>query len=472
MTAPLLGVTVMPEYIQSEGISPVLDRLQGLARAGSVTTSPYVAAEAAPGQGEREPPGDAGKGSGRLLDRPLWGKREVWMETASSFRPDPTLYRDLEYRPPEANALTDASGSLVGAFLDEAVARGMETWLQVQAAIPPGHRVQFGGPLPGDEPLLPNGTPGGPRVDRNVSLGSRRLRDYMRAFISDICRNYPQADGIKFDWPEYPVYTFESLFFDFNPSIAPIGRAVGTDLATLARGTSEVLHDLGSAAIRQKRIALDNLDTFLASLIDSYPVLAELLALKAAVVEDYARFLRETLDAASDGRKRMFLQSFPPPLNRATGLDFARAGAVADVVGVKLYTMHWPLIEAGYIAALQSRADIAPDSAARVISRLLALSPDVERRAGAIRYPEPDEVHPAASADLAAKIVDARNELPATVELVAISHGYGPVADVARRARAVIDARPDAVHVNRYCYLSDEKLRAIGNELDVVGEGA
>ena len=72
--------------------------------------------------------------------------------------------------------------------------------------------------------MLPDGTAGGARPDRNVSLGSEDLRAYMRAFVTDICRTYPQVDGIKFDWPEYPVYTFDSLFFDFNPAIAPLAK--------------------------------------------------------------------------------------------------------------------------------------------------------------------------------------------------------------------------------------------------------
>ena len=462
MTAQTLGITVMPEYIQSEGIAPLVDQLIGRAGVRSVTTSPYVAAEAAPGRGEREPPDDGGKGNRRLLDRPLWGKREVWMETAPSFVPDAALYDELVYRPPEVSPLTAAEGARVGSFLDAAMARGADTWLQIQAAIPPCHRVQFGGPAPGDHPMLPDGSAGGARPDRNVSLGSEDLRAYMRAFVTDVCRTYPQAGGIKFDWPEYPVYTFDSLFFDFNPSIAPLARHIGLDLELLAQGTGDFLSDLGDGNLRRKRIALDDLDSFLASLRAAYPVLGDLLALKTAVVEDYARFLRDTLDTASGGTKRLFLQSFPPPLNRATGLDPARAGALADAVGVKLYTMHWPLIEADIIASLQTWADLSPELTARVVSRLLALSPDAPRASGTIRYPEPDEAHPAASDDLANKIRQARRDLPNSVDLVAISHGYGPLDDMIRRLRAVSGAGAQEVHINRYCYLSDAKLDAIG----------
>lgn len=131
MIDPNLGITVMPEYAQSEGVEAVLDNIAGLARAGSLTTSPYVASLAPKGTGHREPPSDGGLGQKRLLDRSLWGQRELWMTAAPSFRPDPQLYEGLAYRPPEPTALTDDQGAVVGHFVDAAKARGMEVWMQI-----------------------------------------------------------------------------------------------------------------------------------------------------------------------------------------------------------------------------------------------------------------------------------------------------------------------------------------------------
>ena len=95
-----LGITVMPEYIQSEGVERVLG---SLTRAGAtaVTTSPYVMAPAGEAAGgAREPPIDAGAGGVRLLDRPLWGRRELLVRTAPSFAPERSLYAGLRYQPP------------------------------------------------------------------------------------------------------------------------------------------------------------------------------------------------------------------------------------------------------------------------------------------------------------------------------------------------------------------------------------
>ena len=92
-----LGVTVLPEYIQSEGIDGILENLIGRVGANAVAISPYVMAEADKETGNREPPADAGAGAVRLLDRPLFGKREVWVTTAPSFEPRKELYAGGKY---------------------------------------------------------------------------------------------------------------------------------------------------------------------------------------------------------------------------------------------------------------------------------------------------------------------------------------------------------------------------------------
>ena len=69
---PALGVTVMPEWFQHEGIEPVLDRLQG-SGAARIATSPVCLELVREGEGAREPPADGEAGKVRPLDRPLFG---------------------------------------------------------------------------------------------------------------------------------------------------------------------------------------------------------------------------------------------------------------------------------------------------------------------------------------------------------------------------------------------------------------
>ena len=55
-SAKTLGITVMPEWIQVEGIDALLDNLQGRAGATAIATSPYVMEPADKATGGREPP--------------------------------------------------------------------------------------------------------------------------------------------------------------------------------------------------------------------------------------------------------------------------------------------------------------------------------------------------------------------------------------------------------------------------------
>src|SRR5690606_31694705 len=105
-----LGITVMPEYLQNEGVDAVLDRLAAVG-VTAVATSPYVMEPADEQSGGREPPDDAGAGNVRLLDRPLWGQRALFVRTAPSFAPEKRLYAGLRYQPAEATPLTQREGA-------------------------------------------------------------------------------------------------------------------------------------------------------------------------------------------------------------------------------------------------------------------------------------------------------------------------------------------------------------------------
>ncbi|MFT7642720.1 MAG: hypothetical protein ACI9G1_004478, partial [Pirellulaceae bacterium] len=236
----LVGVTVLPEYIQFEGIDRVLDNLQSRAGATAVATSPYVMEVADEATGSREPPIDAGAGKVRLLDRPLWGKRELWMRTAPSSEPNAWLYEGLRYQAAEPDQLTDEHGHIVSDFLDAAKSRGLATYLQVQSAIPPGYRVQFGGPEEEDLPRLPDGRIPQNRVANNGSLASPHIVDYHVAMLKDLCEAYPQIDGIRVDWPEYPPYRLDSVFVDFSDFAHDAADEFGFDFETMRRDTQAV----------------------------------------------------------------------------------------------------------------------------------------------------------------------------------------------------------------------------------------
>ena len=424
----LLGITVMPEWIQSEGIDRVLDNLE-MAGANAVATSPYVMAPSDDPAAGREPPIDAGAGRVRLLDRDLWGRRELRCVTAPSFVPDRSLYQGLRYQPAEAGELTRREGSKVGAFIEAAQSRGIEVHLQVQAAIPPGYRVQFGGPEAEDQPLLPDGAVHQGRVDKNGSLAAPEIIAYLEALLKDVARAYPTVDAVRLDWPEYPPYTLDSWLFDFSPHAERAAAAKGHDFTALRK----------VAGRYQAEPAL--------FLKDGLAPLAGLGRFKADLVVDLLGRARAALPTGT----RLVAHAFPPPWNALSGLDYGRVGAIADDIAIKLYTMHWPMMLHGYLERM-GRLDAA---GAAAIQRLFDTG---EAPLDALRYPEPLEPHPVSDAAQMRKIRKAAAEAPA---IHAAAHAYGPVEDVLARARVAWEASGRRIWLNRYGYLSDAKLETL-----------
>jgi hypothetical protein len=464
--AGVTGVTVMPEFFQVEGVETVLDNLQRRARVDAIATSPYVMTPMPDGQGGREPPIDAGAGSVRLLDRPLWGRRELFVRTAPSFVPDAGLYRGLRYQPAAADDLTRAHGHVVADAIRAAKSRGMTVLLQVQAAIPPGYRVQFGGPAEEDRPRLPDGTTPAVRVDNNGSLASPHLHDYARAMVRDILRAYPDIDGLRIDWPEYPPYSLDGAFFDFGPHAEAAAARLGYDFAAMraAAGAlrARLLGGLTPGDLTMWTERDGGRFRLLQAAIDT-PALRDWLAFKADLAIGMVETFRAALDAAAPGRL-LVAGAFPPPFTALSGFSFRRAARSCDAIMVKLFTMHWAMMVRAWGDTLVAANPGLRGHAA--LPRTLAALFDIVDDAGYDRledwrYPEPEEAHPVGGHAQTRKIRSAQAEAGDT-PVWAMPHGYGPVADFARRFAIAHDAARGRVWVNRYGYLSDAKLDAMG----------
>ena len=461
-----LGVTVMPEYIQTEGIDAVLDNLIGKAGATAVATSPYVMAPADEKTGSREPPIDAGAGAVRLLDRPLWGKRELYVKTAPSFAPEPSLYRGLRYQPPPATALTHQDGGIIRDFIHAAQARHLKVYFQVQAAIPPGYRVQFGGPCDDDQPLLPDGRIPPKRVASNGSLASPHIRDYTSALLRDLCLAYPDIDGIRVDWPEYPPYLLDSAFLDFGEHARAAAERLGFDFARM-RGEVGAFYKLLHGGLKETHlIAWSGPDggryRLLRALADA-PGLIGFMRFKAVLVEELLAGFRRTLNEAAGPRLDLVPNAFPPPFTLASGMDFARAARHSSAISVKLYTMHWPMILNFYgNQILKANPSLPERLLVRALVRWLDIADDEGLASlAAYSYPPPDAPHQVGPKAQARKIRDAQAEA-GDVPVYSLAHGYGPVDDFRKRLEVAWRASRHGMWVNRYAYLSDRKIETIG----------
>lgn len=448
-----LGITMMPEFAQYEGVSAVIDAVGARLGADVLVTTPSVVEPVAAGLGVREPPDDGGAGNDRTLDRELWGCKALHIRSAPSFAPDLARYHNLAFRPPVANALTAREGPVVGRLLDAAKAAGLSVQLQLMAAAPPAIRVQesFGREIA--EPLTLFGGPVRGRVDANRSLASDDLRAYMRALIGDVLANYPQCDALRFDWPEYPPYAPASLLFDFSPAAMCRGQALGHDVEAIR---SNAITHLESWRGRGTLPHSANLDELLAG----EPWLAALLNYRAALVGDYVRALVVMVHDASQGRVEAIMQAFPPPLNRLSGFNTAALDGVPAEIAVKHYTMHWPMIERAYAADIAAAAGVTEVEALRFARPLLGLDEAPAGPVEAVVYPEPGMAHPAGT-KLLRGMAQQTTQMIRTSRASIIVHGYGPCEDVLRRFDAVASVAT-RLHLNRYGYLSEEKIDALG----------
>lgn len=461
----LLGVTVLPEYIQSEGIDGLLDNLSNIG-ANAVATSPYLMEEADRETGQREPPADANAGAVRLLDRPLFGKREVWVKTAPSFEPNLSLYAGLRYRPSEPTDLTRNQGHLLHDFIPAAKERGIRVYFQVQAAIPPGYRVQFGGPVDADRALLPNGTIPPRRLAKNGSLASPHILAYEHALIRDIVQQYPDLDGLRVDWPEYPPYFLDSVFLDFSYHAERAAERMGFPFERMRRDVGRLYEKLHGGLTDADLIPwaedADGGRYHLLRLLSDYPGVAAWLRFKAALVEDMIAGFRSTMNEAGGQSMELLPNAFPPPWTIPSGMDFRRVAKHSSAISCKLYTMHWPMMLRFYgDQILAANPGLSSRLLARALVRWLDIAdddglPTVEDYS----YPPPDVPHPVGPAAQTRKIRQAQRDAGDTPVYV-LAHGYGPLDDFRKRLVVAREAGQHGYWVNRYGYLSDEKLGVI-----------
>ena len=163
----VLGVTVLADFILSEGIEAIVDNIKRVG-ATAVACNPTVTAPAAEGTGSFQPPDDAGS-SPRYFDRQLFGKHSLWVRSAPSYVPNADFYSDSVYSPRKASDLTQQHGPIIGRFIETVKSAGLKVYFQLGAAQPSGLRDE-------DRPRQPDGSVAAIRMADTGSLASPAIR--------------------------------------------------------------------------------------------------------------------------------------------------------------------------------------------------------------------------------------------------------------------------------------------------------
>ena len=482
-----LGVVLTPAEVQDEGLDLVLDTIQ---QAGATAISPTlgVYAPAPTGEGSREPPLDVA-GEARLLDRPLWGRRELWMRGYTPHPPDPDIWADVPYPPPPV-APPDLRIDVVRSIIDGARARGLAVEIQVSPFTLPGapggqtFGSGHGSGTIGDRPRRIDGSVGERIVAGHGCLNNPRVRALGRARLQEAIRHYPDVDGIFLDWAEYTCYFLEDCFTCFCEHCRTVAERLGFDWPTIVRDTQALwdrLHRLTPGALETATMMADATAEATAAAatvttdagdaggslfgpfgwLAAYPGLVELLRLKAASVRAAAADLRQTLDAAGASGVALGLNGFAPPLSGVTGMHYGEVHRVAQATRCKLFSFHWPMMTRWWSETLLAwNPDLPEADVLRMVQAVLDFpSPPDEHRRSLADYgmPRPDEPHPITMDALTRKLNQAIRQA-GSATCLAYVHSYRPPEEFRRVLEAVLASDAQGCWVQRYGYLSDEKL--------------
>lgn len=454
-TIDTLGITVLGDFIVSEGVEPIIENLLEIG-ATAVAVNPTVTAAADESSGSFQPPIDAGS-SPRVFDRPLFGEHSLWVRSGVSYHPREEFYKDSAYSPRRPNDLTEQHGVIIGQFIDRAVESGLKVYLQIGAVQPSGLRDE-------DRPRLPDGTIPPDRMADTASLASAAVQSYNTAYVRDLLEEYPNVTGFRPDWPEYPCYTLGEVFQDFGTHVENWASSRDFDFETIRAEAGKLWNLLhGNSSWRCLSNADFDRKWAMSGKIPKW--VPEWRRLKAALSVECLQHWRYAIDEAGGKDKELSANAFMPTYSTVTGFDFGGAAAICNAVSPKLYTMHWSLMVKFWVEPiLAANPQLSEESVVRSIVRMMEIEED-EKGGTSVSdygYPAPNEPHSTPDGPQSRKLRDVAAEVDNACLVTPIVHGYGPLDDFTRRLKLVADCDIfSGLWINRYGYLSNDKLTAI-----------
>jgi len=460
MSAKFLGIYIDPLYIQNEGLQQAFDNIESVG-AHAVCFTPWLARPADKGQGVRYPDLHV-DGYERVAARPVWGKREIYLEYFMSYEPDLRLYENGPYRPVATPVPAGIDRDIPQQMIAEAKRRGMQVNVEIHPIIPPNVRLA-------DRPRYIDGSsPKPPQVASNACLNSPAARAYGEALTKDTLQHYPEVDSLSLDWTEYGAYRLKDHFTCFCAHCEREAREAGFDWDAICRDVNVLwqwAHCLTSEELARSRRVLRN-PSHLLELFTHYPGWLLFLQFKAQSVTGFYRRIRQLLDHDRMAAVGLVARGWPPPWNRSSGMDYRALANVCTVVAPKLFTFDYSALPRWYGQELLAWNPELPESAILdALVEWMNLPDDIELRSFAhYHIPAPEERHPAKIEAYHSRLGEVADQVHGRALCYPIAHPYLPEPQWREMVATVRDSRVDGMWVNMYGYLSDRKLAILEQE--------
>ncbi len=452
-----LGIFVHPVDVQSAGLNEVFEHLTFVG-ANAICITPKVARLATKGKGVRFPPLHI-DGYSRVLDRPIWGQRELFLEFFNCYSPDISLFARTPYKPPSGAIPFGPDAHLPEQIITEAHRRGMQAHILIQPFVLP--RVSLA-----DRPRYVDGSaPFPPQVAFYACLNSPAAKEFALASALDTVRFFCDIDGLFTDWAEYGAYRFEDHFACFCPHCERRAGELGLDWLSIQRDVGAAwrwFHSLTAEKIDYGRRVYRHPSAFLELLI-YHPGWLELFKLKARTVVSFYQDLRRTLDAAGFKHVGLSARGWPPPWNHTSGMDYRALSGICDAVTPKLFTFDYSAIPRWYAETLLKWNPGLPESTVLdALVEWLNLKDDLAVRTMAhYHIPAPGEAHFAKVEIYQDRIDEVRDQIGNQARLYPFVHAYLPEPQWQQMIAMIQESRADGMWVQMYGYLSDRKLEIL-----------
>lgn len=461
------GVVFTPAELEYEGVDTVLDRMVDIG-ATAVSLTPGVFLPGTKEDGVREPPIDV-EGEVRVLDRPLWGSRVAYVRRYSPYVPNPALWEGVPFRAPTP-APDSYNRDVAREMIDAAHQRGLAPHIilspTVLPGLPGGHSMSGGTGIAdaSERPLPVDGKRNNRIVAGTGCPNNPAVRKLVLAQIHEALDHYGDAAGFFFDWLEYTCYFLEDVFTCVCPSCQAEAARQNLDwdrLSGALRRFHERLHRLTDRDLE----AVIESGAFM-SLLDEadHRDLREFWTFKARSVAGLLELIATTVHSSPTPGIKLAANGFPAPWSMVTGSQFEISAPYVDQVHPKFFTFHWAMMVRWYGESLR---EWNPGLDEALLVRALLVSFDIhpesanQRLLSDFGMPTPDQPHPLSADDVRRKVEIVTRAVAGSVQVKPYIHSYQPVDTFEQVVAAMEATEIDGVWVQRYGYLSDEKLEVL-----------